>query len=131
MTNTKNTTTPRPQRAAAPASAAPLFVGQSTTGAGAARPERDDFVEGVLDLVCAIKPMTEEERSAAAQAVRRHYGSEKHYVAARGPDADADAVARKVLSRLNGRNARTIARELGIGKSTVYRKIKQHGGREA
>ena len=105
--------------------AAPLFHGQST----AAEKSRFDFVESLLDLVCSVKPMTEQERAAAAKAVRQHYGAETHYVAARGPGETADALAREILARFNGRNARTVARELRIGKTTVYRVIKQAGGR--
>jgi DNA-binding NtrC family response regulator len=102
-----------------------IFEGQSSPAPGS--PERNDFVCQLLDLVCGIKPMTAEERSSADAAVRKHFGAEKHYVAARGPDADAEALARRVLASFNGRNARTVARQLGIGRSTVYRKIKQAG----
>lgn len=107
----------------------PLFVGQSTAGPGAAGSGRGDFVECLLDLICTVKPMTPDERNAASKAVRRHYGAEKHYIAARGPDADSAALASEVLAHFNGRNAREVARKLNIGKTTVYRKIKQAGRR--
>lgn len=101
-----------------------LFSGQSDDAMARAD---HDFVEGLLDLLCSVKPMTREERRAAGAAVRAHYGAGRYYVAAKGPDEDARELARKVLSNFNGRNAREVARKLGIGKTTVYRVIKQSG----
>jgi hypothetical protein len=112
-----------PTRKPADRATDPLFAGQGSDT------REQDFVEGILDLVCAVRPMSAQERKAASQAVRAHYGAGRHYVAARGPEDDSEALARKVLSSFNGQGARATARKLGIGKTTVYRVIKQAGKR--
>lgn len=41
------------------------------------------------------------------------------------------ALARQVLAIFNGRNATEVARTLNISRATVYRLLKQPGGKEA
>jgi len=43
---------------------------------------------------------------------------------------DKNTRARKVLALFNGRNAREVARKLGISRTSVYRYLKQPGGQE-
>lgn len=110
------------------ADSAPLFEGQSTTGPGVRR-QRDadtDFVTSLLDLLTAEGLMEGESREDADKALREHFKPGTYYVAATAP-TEREAVARRVLSMFNGRNARQIARTLHIGKTTVYRILKQAG----
>ncbi|HZX83181.1 MAG TPA: hypothetical protein VFF19_06420 [Reyranella sp.] len=62
----------------------------------------------------------------AKRAVRDEFRGEEVYIAARGP-SDRHELAVSVLSLFNGRNAREVARRLGIGRTTVWRIIKQAG----
>lgn len=62
----------------------------------------------------------------AKKAVRAEFAGERPYIASK-TEADRHALAVTVLGMFNGRNAREIARRLGIGRTTVYRIIKQAG----
>lgn len=103
-----------------------LFAGQST-----AAPSRSasDFVADMLDLLTASGLLPEDGRDEADKALRAHFKCGTYYVAANAP-AERDATARRVLALFNGRNARQVARVLRIGKTTVYRIIKQSGKSE-
>jgi len=103
------------QTTATPAPAAPT--------ATAADPDIVDHMLAYLqrhNLITAEKDLREAEK-----AIRQQWGGTQPYV--RAVPADRQAKAAKVLALFNGRNASTIARELGIGRSTVYRIIKQPG----
>lgn len=112
---------------------APLFTGQSTTGPGAPENQQPnkstDFVNSLLGLLVERGLLPDESMPEAAQAVREHFGCETYYVAANDRTAEQETTARAVLALFNGRNAREVARRLGIGRTTVYRYIKQAGGR--
>lgn len=55
----------------------------------------------------------------------RTWRGERIYLSAR--EIERAAIRDEVRRRFNGRNAREVARELGIGKTTVYRIIKTAG----
>lgn len=115
--------------AARPRKPKEVFVGQSTEGAAQASVREGDFVASVLDLLASKGLLLEDNRTEADAALRGHFGCDRYYVAAKKREKSSADLARTVLARFNGRNAREIARELRIGKTTVYRIIKQAGSR--
>ena len=60
-------------------------------------------------------------------AVRAEFRGEMFYVASR-PDTERQKIVAQTLALFNGRNATEVARRLGIGRTTVYRYLKQAGG---
>lgn len=114
---------------------ATLFTGQSTTGPGVPPTQvkesddsrsASDFVADILNLLTVSGLLSEADRDEADKALRTHFKCGTYYVAANAP-AERDATARRVLALFNGRNARQVARSLRIGKTTVYRILKQSG----
>ena len=63
-------------------------------------------------------------------ALRAEFAGEECYIAIRPASVRREIVA-DVLRLFDGRNAREVARRLGIGRMTVYRIVKQAGGRGA
>ena len=92
-------------------------------------PEGADFVDRVFAYLLAEFPQIAGPRFAQARsAVREELAGERVYVAARGT-TERQALAREVLALFDGRNATEVARRLNIGRTTVYRVLKQaHGG---
>jgi DNA-binding NtrC family response regulator len=86
-----------------------------------------DLVDRIFDYAVKLMPEIAAHRVAIVNALRDEFAGSKAYVRKRG---DVDPVAVKVLSIFNGRNATETARELGIGRATVYRKIKQPGRKD-
>lgn len=107
--------------------AASLFEGQSTAATTSRRHRNSetDFVCSALDLLARAGLLSDDARPEADKALRQHFKGSTYYVAASAP-ADSEE-ARRVLARFNGRNPREVARELGISRATVYRKLKQPG----
>ena len=104
--------------------AAPLFHGQSTE---AAPPERTlDLVTAIFDVLIETNPELEEIREEGEAAVRHRLLGLRGTVL---PRPNSAAMATRVLRLFNGRNAREVARKLGIGRASVYRYLKQSGGR--
>lgn len=83
-----------------------------------------DFVTAMFDLLCERHPELQSNRPDLEQVVRNHFKGARAYVAAK-PDTAQTAV--QVLTLFNGRNAREVARRLGISRATVYRVLKQSG----
>jgi Mor family transcriptional regulator len=88
------------------------------------------------DLVDAIFAFIEQEFPALAprtaqlkDEVRREFSGIEIYIPRRS-QASRDKLAKEVLSLFNGRNATEVARRLKIGRTTVYRIIKQAGEKE-
>ena len=88
------------------------------------------------DLVDAIfKRMVEEMPELASRldrveaAVRVEFQGIETYIARRSP-AQRQQRTEQVLQLFNGRNAADVARALGIGRTTVYRIIKQAAVKE-
>jgi DNA-binding NtrC family response regulator len=108
--------------------AATVFEGQSTETllARRQRSSESDFVCGALDLLVRSGLIADEDRPAADKALRSHFKGNTYYVAATEP-TDSAAAARQVLAKFNGRNPREVARELGVSRATVYRRLKQPG----
>lgn len=88
------------------------------------------------DLVDAIFAFIEEEFPALAprtaelkEEVRREFRGIEIYIPRRS-QAERDKLTKEVLSLFNGRNATEVARRLKLGRATVYRIIKQAGGKK-
>lgn len=121
ITATRKTGQSGPPRKLPPA---PIFHGQSTEQS---KPKEPDFVDRLLDLLCEQKPELSDDKPRLKRAICQHFGGDRYYVAARTPQQDSDDTARAVLALFNGRNAREVARKLGIGRASVYRYLKQAG----
>ena len=86
-----------------------------------------DLVDRIFEYLLAEFPhLGGEQFDRARQAVRDEFRGEEVYIASR-PASERQRLAQEVLALFNGRNAREVARRLGIGKTTVYRIIKQPG----
>lgn len=104
---------------------------------GTAVPFNDpDLADRIFAYVLELLPELggQPERLAEVQAaVRDEFGGDKGYVRKRTQkvrrSAGSEAVAAEVLRVFNGRNATEVARVLGIGRTTVYRVLKQAGRR--
>jgi Mor family transcriptional regulator len=93
-----------------------------------------DLVDRIFDYILSDPTLARAiEQSALAQkntvpklkaAVRAEFKGEECYIAGRPASARQELVS-KVLALFNGRNASEVARQLGIGRATVYRCLKQ------
>lgn len=96
------------------------------------RPPPDpDLVDRIFEFLSSdrrLPPMDAKTLHAIKRDVRAEFRGEQVYVAARPATARQEMVT-SVLALFNGGNATTIARTLGVGRSTVYRVLKQAGGR--
>jgi len=97
-------------------------------------PKLDAMVQAEPDLVDRIfeyllrefPQITGLKAEGIRQAVRDEYRGEKVWVAKR-PPSERQRQAQQVLALFNGRNATEVARQLHIGRATVYRILKQSG----
>jgi Mor family transcriptional regulator len=91
-----------------------------------------DLVDRIFDYILAEFPQIAgqpaEKIAGTKAAVRAEFKGEECYIAGRPASARQQLVA-DVLANFNGRNATEVARRLQISRSTVYRVIKQPGGR--
>ncbi|MES2909875.1 MAG: helix-turn-helix domain-containing protein [Pseudomonadota bacterium] len=83
-----------------------------------------DLVDRIFEYLLTEFPQIAGDRlEESKKAVRGEFGGQRPYIATR---ASTD-LAKKVLSLFDGRNAREVARRLGVSRGTVYRVIKQAG----
>lgn len=88
-----------------------------------------DLVDRIFDYVVELCPEISADRVAdLKQAAREEFAGERCYINERSRTDRQEMVA-KVLALFNGRNASEVARRLSISRATVYRYIKQAGGR--
>lgn len=104
--------------------AAPLFQGQSTSVVSEER--SPDLVTAIFDVLIETNPDLASIREEGETAVRHRLRGLRGTVLDK---PDSETLAIKVLALFNGRNAREVARKLGIGRASVYRYLKQAGGR--
>lgn len=85
-----------------------------------------DLVDRIFEYILAELP----ELSAAAMRIkeqaRAEFAGEECYIAGRPATARQEQVS-QVLALFNGRNTTEVARRLGIGRTTVWRILKQSG----
>lgn len=82
-----------------------------------------DLVDQVIAFLARHRPELADVAREVEGELREQFGGGDHYV--RAPDASG-GVAR-VLEAFNGRNVSEVARELGISRATVYRRLRQAG----
>ena len=87
-----------------------------------------DLVDRVLQHLGCKLTLTQDQLHTAERAVRAELGGERGYIRRRPsrPDGSND-MAKQVVALFNGRNAAEVARQLGIGRTTVYRVLKRTG----
>ena len=103
---------------------------QAPAAGSAAQAEYDDLVDRIFSRLPHLWPALVADPNAldeAKRAIRDEFGGTEAYIRSNRTQASKDT-AQRVLAKFNGRNAREIARELGIGRTTVYRMLKQAGG---
>lgn len=84
-----------------------------------------DLVDRLLNYLVTILPELSNDKAKLLQAnleLRRHFAGSEVYVRKR-----SRSLPDEVLELFNGRNATEVARQLGIGRATVYRVLKQAG----
>jgi DNA-directed RNA polymerase specialized sigma subunit len=91
-----------------------------------ARPAAPDLVDRIFDYIASELPAVYGRVEPLKAAVRSEFAGERLYVTWR-PVTERQRIVEEVLACFNGRNATEIARCLNIGRSTVYRIIKQAG----
>ena len=101
-----------------------------TTDLAALIAAEPDLVDRIFDyilsdpvLAVAIKKTS---LSNIKSAVRAEFKGDECYIAGKPATARQQQVS-QVLALFNGRNATEVARRLQIGRSTVYRVLKQSG----
>lgn len=80
-----------------------------------------DLVDRIFDYLLKEVPEFRDCAQRVKGAIRDEFAGEECYIRGRDP------IAPQVLALFNGRNATEVARTLRIGKTTVYRVIKQSG----
>jgi hypothetical protein len=98
----------------------------------ASRPPADpDLVDRIFDFLRddpRLSGMDAKALAAMKAKVRSEFAGEDCYIANRPATARQELVA-EVLGLFNGKNSTEVARSLGIGRTTVWRILKQCGGR--
>jgi Mor family transcriptional regulator len=85
-----------------------------------------DLVDRVFEYLQAEIPALDPgQLESLKAAMRAEFRGERVYI--RQPQTERQRLVAAVLSRFNGRNASEVARELSIGRATVYRILKQAG----
>lgn len=85
-----------------------------------------DLVDRIFDYILAEFPQISASVQKHKAAVRAEFKGEECYIACKPATARQQQVS-QVLALFNGRNASEVARRLQIGRTTVYRVLKQHG----
>lgn len=91
------------------------------------QPMEPDLVDRIFEYLGAeypalLGPRMDELKSA----VRAEFRGQKVWIANRS-QLERHRQAQRVLALFNGRNAREVARRLGVSRATVYRALKQAG----
>ncbi len=93
----------------------------------AERSAEPDMIDRLFEYVLAELPDIPGQRLQALKAaVRAEFAGEKQWIAKRPPTERQRLIA-EVFALFDGRNATEVARRLGIGRTTVYRILKQPG----
>lgn len=87
-----------------------------------------DLVDRIFDYILAELPQIAASVAKHKAAVRAEFKGEECYIATR-PATERQQTTAQVLALFNGRNATEVARRLQISRATVYRVLKQPGGR--
>lgn len=85
-----------------------------------------DLVDRIFEYILSELPEIAQSVQKHKDAVRAEFAGEECYVASRPATARQQTV-NQVLALFDGRNATEVARRLKIGRTTVYRILKQPG----
>jgi Mor family transcriptional regulator len=88
-----------------------------------------DLVDAIFAFIQAEFPDFAQRAAELKAEVRREFSGVEIYIPRRS-QAAREQLTKEVLSMFNGRNATEVARRLNIGRATVYRIIKQDGGKK-
>lgn len=86
-----------------------------------------DLVDQMIAFLARHRPELAEVAREVEAELRAEFGGGGHYV--RSTLVPHDARTDAVLSAFNGCNVSEVARELGISRATVYRRLRQAGQR--
>lgn len=85
-----------------------------------------DFLRRIIEVMQELEPsLTDEIAREIERSLEQEFAGESVRIRKRG--ARWEELKLEVRRRFNGRNATEIARELGIGRTTVYRILKTGG----
>ncbi len=88
-----------------------------------------DLVDAIFAFIETEFPDLAPRTALLKEEVRREFSGIEIYIPRRST-AERARITAEVLRVFNGRNAAEVARRLGIGRATVYRIIKQEGGKK-
>jgi Mor family transcriptional regulator len=88
-----------------------------------------DLVDAIFAYLDEEFPQLASRLTVLKEEVRQEFRGIEIYIPKRSA-ARRKQLTDNVLTLFNGRNATEIARKLGIGRATVYRIIKQEGGKK-
>lgn len=91
--------------------------------------DNSDLVDAIFRRLAEAVPELVPRLDQVEAAVRVEFQGIETYIARRSP-ARRQQRTEQVLALFNGRNVADVARALGIGRTTVYRIIKQAGEKE-
>ena len=91
--------------------------------------DNSDLVDAIFKRMAEEMPELAQRLGKVEAAVRVEFQGIETYIARRSP-AQRQRRTEQVLQLFNGRNAADVARALGIGRTTVYRILKQAGVKE-
>lgn len=90
-----------------------------------------DLVDRIFEyLLTEFPQLAGMKLDEAKRAVREEFRGSEAYIPGRS-NTERQKLAVDVLSLFNGRNASEVARRLEISRATVYRRIKQAGGKKS
>jgi Mor family transcriptional regulator len=87
-----------------------------------------DLVEAVVTFLIEMCPEVAGRQEQLKAEIRAEFSGMQTYIPRRSTE-QRRRTTEQVLAIYNGRNATEIARRLGLGRATVYRIIKQAGGK--
>lgn len=82
--------------------------------------QEPDLIDDIFRFLLHEHPELAGHELKTKANLRKEFGGESYYVAKRS----ATDLTQRVLGLWNGRNATTVARELGISRGSVYRHLK-------
>jgi len=91
--------------------------------------DNPDLVDAIFKRLAEVMPELAPRLDQVEAAVRVEFQGIETYIARRSP-ARRRQRTEQVLQLFNGRNVADVARALGIGRTTVYRILRQAGVKE-
>ncbi len=89
-----------------------------------------DLVDRIFDYLVELLPEIADHQCDVKRKIRNEFGGDRGVVRRRG-FGDRNPLIDEVARMFNGRNATEVARQLRIGRATVYRLLKVAGRPDA